>query len=394
MVSIIQPNLSPIPNLLGNQPTPLGQIPASSLLGRQTSAGLGQIPMDMGFGNVASGRALMSGMQQGQRPNFLGTLRGTASRLGAGLADPNMLRGIASGLLTGPSRTPVSFGQSLSQGLLMGQQMQEQERRKQLEEAFTAAKIREISMDAIGTPRPQDVVGFGYVVDEEGNPRSTYFDKRIRKTVFSDTQEPVGEAVIPLSAAELPNSKFFQTTREALTAEEKALDSMDKYLVGLQNDPKGMERFFNKVSQAITTAFDGTPTKDEMARAINEGRLQGLIGQVREDVVGPGVMTEFDAVRILMSLGGNYGVFQSPEAAIQLISEVRERKYSGYQELLGEYNRARDTLPSGSALKTIYEPRSAYQLTIMPPSSWFAGGGTLEGWKGLSEEEKSEFVGG
>ncbi|BCV05599.1 MAG: hypothetical protein CM15mV111_260 [uncultured marine virus] len=59
-----------------------------------------------------------------------------ATGLGRSLTDPNMLLGIGSGLLTGPQRVPVDFGQSLAQGLLMGKQLQRQE----LEDFLTQQK--------------------------------------------------------------------------------------------------------------------------------------------------------------------------------------------------------------------------------------------------------------
>jgi hypothetical protein len=177
-----------------------------------------------------------------------------------------------------------------------------------------------------------------------------------------------------------------------LVTEEQAFDSMDRYLLGLAQDPKGMSRYFNKVQASLKSAFGGrAPTREELATAINQGRLQGLIGQVREQVVGPGVMTEYDAERILMSLGGDYSIFQSPEAAIQLIGEVKERKYNAYQEQLGEFNKAYETLPSGSALKRVYKQREGYKLNILPNREWFENKGTLEQWNKLSDEEKRQF---
>lgn len=368
------------------QVTPLGQIPMTTgqgILGRPVVPA-GQLP-------ATTGRAATSQLlSQPTRPGFLGRIGRAATGLGRSLSDPNMLLGIGSGLLTGPQRVPVDFGQSLAQGLLMGRQLKRQE----LEDLLTRAKIQGELADAstaIGG-RPQDIVAYQYVLDEEGNPRATFFDKRIRKTVFSDTGEAVDEQLIPISQGELPNTKFMKETREELVTEEQAFDSMDKYLLGLAQDPKGMSRYFNKVQASLKSAFGGrAPTREELATAINEGRLQGLIGQVREEVVGPGVMTEFDAVRILMSLGGDYSIFQSPEAAIQLIGEVKERKYNAYQEQLGEFNRAYETLPSGSALKRVYKQREGYKLNILPNREWFENKATLEQWNKLSDEEKRQF---
>ena len=94
--------------------TPIDQLDAG-LLGRRPrglnsigSGLLGPIP------RVNVGSQLMSAAAQ---PTALGRVRG----VGQSLSNPNILRGMAAGLLSGPSRTPVSFGQSLLGGLQAGQ---------------------------------------------------------------------------------------------------------------------------------------------------------------------------------------------------------------------------------------------------------------------------------
>jgi hypothetical protein len=74
------------------------------------------------------------------QPTALGRARGALER---NLFDPAMLRGLASGLLTGPTRTPVSMGQRLTTGLLAGQQMKEAEEQRNLERRLQEAKIQE-----------------------------------------------------------------------------------------------------------------------------------------------------------------------------------------------------------------------------------------------------------
>ena len=108
--------------------TPIDELSAG-LLGRRPrgldsmgSGLLSPIP------RVNIGSQLMSAAQ----PTALGKVRGA---LGQSLSNPNILRGIAAGLLTGPTRTPVSFGQSLLGGLQAGQQLQqaEEDRQRMLE---------------------------------------------------------------------------------------------------------------------------------------------------------------------------------------------------------------------------------------------------------------------
>ena len=356
MVSIIQPNLSPIPNLLGNQPTPLGQIPASSLLGRQTSAGLGQIPMDMGFGNVASGRALMSGMQQGQRPNFLGTLRGTASRLGAGLADPNMLRGIASGLLTGPSRTPVSFGQSLSQGLLMGQQMQEQERRKQLEEDFTASKIRETQRSTMPKLSAEKTSRYTVVNPETGQSEVKSLQymtingvEDLYESVPPTPENPLGIKkvpfgnVIPFEPEPIREGMDAQAVKAYTEANNlrQTIIALDEF-EGLINEgfAGGIESKIKGLTGDLKTLFGKTDlTRPEQLIKLLKAKQNTLLGKLRVAIVGPGVMTQQDAERVIESLGGDISKWTAnPQILVQAIRDARAtaaREFASKQSLFG-----------------------------------------------------------
>ncbi len=126
--------------------TPIDELSAG-LLGRRPrgldsmgSGLLSPIP------RVNIGSQLMSAAQ----PTALGKVRGA---LGQSLSNPNILRGIAAGLLTGPTRTPVSFGQSLLGGLQAGQQLQEAEedrlfKRRLLEREADLASQR---VDLLGT---------------------------------------------------------------------------------------------------------------------------------------------------------------------------------------------------------------------------------------------------
>jgi hypothetical protein len=103
--------------------TPVDQLSTRSLDGM----GSGLLGVNVSPLNVGSQLAAAA------QPTALGRVRGA---LGKSLSDPNILRGIAAGLLTGPQRTPVSFGQSLLGGLQAGQQLQEAEEEKRLKQGL------------------------------------------------------------------------------------------------------------------------------------------------------------------------------------------------------------------------------------------------------------------
>ena len=63
-----------------------------------------------------------------------------------------------------------------------------------------------------------------------------------------------------------------------------------------------------------------------------------MIGRFREEVVGPGVMTEFDAERIIAALGGEPGALQNPYRVRAILKDVFEQKVDLYEKALKKYN--------------------------------------------------------
>jgi len=119
---------------------------------------MGLLPMrprgfnDMGSGLLSpiAGVDITPQLTAAARPTALGRVRGA---LGQSLSNPNILRGIAAGLLTGPQRTPVSFGQSLLGGLQAGQQMKEAEEERRLKQGLLQreADLASRRLDLLGT---------------------------------------------------------------------------------------------------------------------------------------------------------------------------------------------------------------------------------------------------
>jgi hypothetical protein len=67
---------------------------------------------------------------------------------------------------------------------------------------------------------------------------------------------------------------------------------------------------------------------------IANGQIQGLLGMFRTTVVGPGVMTEFDAMRVIQALGGMPdSAFQNPDALYALLQDLYKRKLANFKIL-------------------------------------------------------------
>ena len=124
----------------------------------------------------------------------------------------------------------------------------------------------------------------------------------------------------------------------ALDEAENALKQIDQYMDNLGNTNQGLQRFVDRISGQLKTAFQQGLTQEEIKLAISRGQLQALLGRFRVEVVGPGVMTEYDALRVVTALGGNPDSLQNKQVAMNLLKGIRARKMKAYKTDLRRYN--------------------------------------------------------
>jgi len=131
---------------------------------------------------------------------------------------------------------------------------------------------------------------------------------------------------------------FFKFEKEYRT-EESSLDKLTDYMKAMGGSKQGFERMAESVTNTFKTLFgvmDITP--EALAQGMAEGKFQGLIGRFRVETVGPGVMTEFDAQRIIMALGSEPGALQNRYRAAAILKDIFESKEKLYQEAAKRYN--------------------------------------------------------
>jgi len=144
-------------------------------------------------------------------------------------------------------------------------------------------------------------------------------------------------------ARDIPSISQFQENEDKIFENQRSLKKYIKYLESLDKAAFGLERFATDVSTNFKTILIGIAenndlTPQELATRIAEGRLQGLVGMSRLEVVGPGVMTEQDAVRVIKSLGGDFNLLQNPDVVKVAISELFGSKYTQYKRLIDRHN--------------------------------------------------------
>jgi hypothetical protein len=127
--------------------------------------------------------------------------------------------------------------------------------------------------------------------------------------------------------------------RTKVLADENSIKAIGRYLKGVGSLEQGAGQLADRLSKNLKTLFTNKPlTEEEKATGLQSGRLQQIIGGIRTTIVGPGVMTEQDAQRIIDAVGGDVTALQNQEVMKQLIGEILSQKIDEYDSDLDVYN--------------------------------------------------------
>lgn len=184
---------------------------------------------------------------------------------------------------------------------------------------------------------------------------------------------------IPISGGErVNNSDSFgskgQPTFEQATQQQEeiittghSLEAMDKLMEKLPTIPTGISGLVSDIDKIYKTATEQGLDLTQLDRADVQAELQTLIGGLRLDIVGPGTMTEQDAVRIVAAIGGDMQDFLSnPEVALQRITTIRERTYGRYNQQYEQYDATIKRFPRNGYLPVDrYVPKSEQEPGIL-----------------------------
>ena len=133
--------------------------------------------------------------------------------------------------------------------------------------------------------------------------------------------------------------KEFMKQSKVVIENEQSLDALASYVKTFDDANTGFGRIGTSIENFFNTilATEGI-TPAALAQGLSEGKFQALIGRFREEVVGPGIMTEFDAGRIIAALGSEPGALQNPYRMKAILKDVFEQKIGVYNEALKLYN--------------------------------------------------------
>lgn len=195
---------------------------------------------------------------------------------------------------------------------------------------------------AMGGPAPNLQQGTAFALPD-GKIVQGVFDPRSGFMYQTPTGlQPVpaeARPTVPSVAGPL-NQKDYIAKRDELRLTSGALNKLDNYFKTVQNTDVGFARMADKVAANAKTLFGAGLDPDELALQVADGQLQGLLGLFRETVVGPGVMTEQDAKRVLSALGGDLTALQNKQKVEELLRNLYQSKRDQAQFLQYELSRS------------------------------------------------------
>lgn len=245
---------------------------------------------------------------------------------GTSFDDPRTRRNLAgaAALLEagGPQMKPVGTGQAVGMAInsMLGQQNEMDKLKKVTAKGFEARGpvVRKGSNDYLGEAVFNPATGQLMLSTPSGE----------LVPMPADAEPTVKSA---LSGERLSGQQMVKLAGEVRQS-ENSLQKLQKYLGTQGGTNQGFERLGDTFLTRLKTFFGGDLNADELALAIANGQMQAILGGLRVATVGPGVMTEQDAERVVAAIGGRPDALQNPAVMGQLIRDAFEFQYNLYEQ--------------------------------------------------------------
>lgn len=142
-----------------------------------------------------------------------------------------------------------------------------------------------------------------------------------------------------LAKSDLTSSQFIKL-RDAINQDELSLRKMSELIQDADNLDQGLEKLGVGFSTYIKTIMNQNDlTWEELRQKTIAGDFQALIGSNRTSIMGPGVLTEQDAERIIRALGGDPTALDwNKEVFNDQLSKIFRDKYDSYKNNVELYN--------------------------------------------------------
>ena len=259
-----------------------------------------------------------------------------ADFLGTSFEDPRTRRNLAgaAALLEagGPQLKPVGTGQAIGKAInaMLGQQSEMDKLKKVSAKGFEAR-------GPVVRKGTNEYLGEGVFNPTTGQMMLSTPGGEIIP-MPADAEPTVKSA---LSGERLSGNQMVKLAGEVRQS-ENSLRKLQKYLGTQGGTNQGFQRLGDTFLTRLKTFFGGDLDADELNLAIANGQMQAILGGLRVATVGPGVMTEQDAERVVAAIGGRPDALQNPAVMGQLIRDAFEFQYNLYEQQYDDLSLAYD----------------------------------------------------
>lgn len=149
------------------------------------------------------------------------------------------------------------------------------------------------------------------------------------------------------------NSTQSETKRKRLDKLEESISESSSAIIQLEDyrnlrneGPQGLEALRSRIFGIVKTVLnDQDLTEDEYNTLVGQGKFQGLLGKIRKEVLGPGVLTEQDARRLMQAIGG-FGVTSNKKVVDDLLAGFIKKRKINHNKNLRLYRTVRKSDPT------------------------------------------------
>ena len=135
-----------------------------------------------------------------------------------------------------------------------------------------------------------------------------------------------------LARSTLTGQQFIKL-HERINFNEQSITALVDYWKKVKDSSQGWRLLASQFVGEFNTVFGNRLTSQQLTDMTQSGRLQGLLGRFRKEVVGGGVLTEQDAERVISRLGNDVSALRSPEVVADAIRSIMKQKVDTYNNV-------------------------------------------------------------
>jgi len=337
LLGSLQPPLR-VPGLLSAQPAPTTVTAVPATVAAQPVVPTPALPANPALAPIPAPIPAAPVMDMAQAQGLLSAAPGQTAPasqpqtglfsdfFGASFEDPRTRRNLAgaAALLQagGPQTRPVGTGQAVGMGIeAMLKQQNEMDKLKKVSARGFEAR------GPIVRKGTNEYLGEGVFNPTSGQMMLSTPGGEIIP-LPADAEPTVKSA---LSGERLSGNQMVKLAGEVRSS-ENSLKKLNKYLGTQGGTNQGFERLGDTFLTRLKTLFGEDLTAEELNLAVAQGQMQAILGGLRVATVGPGVMTEQDAERVVAAIGGRPDALQNPAVMGQLIRDAFEFQYNLYEQ--------------------------------------------------------------